>query len=370
MSFASGLPTPIRKLLADAELVLEAPYTRRIFTNRDLAFERVTVIGFDMDYTLAVYRQDELEALSIRCTLDKLLLRGYPEALRDIRSDPAFAIRGLVVELNARQMRGFGSSRAELFAEIDRPRLGELPDQPYVFARWKRCRVAPDYHVEIDGHWYSTPYRLIRELVDVRIAQATFQDLRTQGLGQRFVRTLVVHQRVVARPGAVPDAAGEQPAQRLEVDAAAQEERMVMGEIAKNTTSNCVPDMPTQTGISTAERKITQGCIEQRKFAPLDPRVKRHRKCGGSLVSRADPVVTCGADTNTGDSLYGHRRLFTMVIDARRSMTLVTSRYLRRWRRRRRWLRQRERATGAEPKRCDGEHTAVKRVARDHLGRA
>ncbi len=54
----------------------------------------------------------------------------------------------LVVELNARQMRGFGASRAELFAEIDSPKLGELPDQPYVFARWKRCRVAPDYHVE------------------------------------------------------------------------------------------------------------------------------------------------------------------------------------------------------------------------------
>jgi len=32
---------------------------------------------------------------------------------------------------------------AELFAEVDRPRLGALPDQPYVFARWKRCRVAP-----------------------------------------------------------------------------------------------------------------------------------------------------------------------------------------------------------------------------------
>jgi transposase len=85
------------------------------------------------------------------------------------------AIRSLVVELNARQMRGFGSSRVELFAEIDRPKLGELPDQPYVFARWKRCRVAPDYHVEIDGHWYSTPYRLIRELVDVRIADKTVE---------------------------------------------------------------------------------------------------------------------------------------------------------------------------------------------------
>ena len=85
------------------------------------------------------------------------------------------AIRVLVLELNARQMRGFGSSRAELFAEIDRLKLGELPDQPYVFARWKRCRVAPDYHVEIDGHWYSTPYRLIRELVDVRIADKTVE---------------------------------------------------------------------------------------------------------------------------------------------------------------------------------------------------
>lgn len=85
------------------------------------------------------------------------------------------AIRSLVVELNARQMRGFGSSRAELFAEIDRPRLGALPDEPYVFARWKRCRVAPDYHVEVDGHWYSVPYRLIRELVDVRLAGATVE---------------------------------------------------------------------------------------------------------------------------------------------------------------------------------------------------
>ncbi len=85
------------------------------------------------------------------------------------------AIGVLVGELNARQMRGFGSSRAELFAEIDRLKLGELPDQPYVFARWKRCRVAPDYHVEIDGHWYSTPYRLIRELVDVRIADKTVE---------------------------------------------------------------------------------------------------------------------------------------------------------------------------------------------------
>ncbi len=79
------------------------------------------------------------------------------------------AIKILAVELNARQMRDFGASRAELFAELDKPKLTKLPDQAYAFARWKRCRVGPDYHIEIDRHWYSAPYRLIRELVDARI---------------------------------------------------------------------------------------------------------------------------------------------------------------------------------------------------------
>lgn len=85
------------------------------------------------------------------------------------------AIRRLVGDLNARPMRRFNAGRAELFAEIDRPLLGPLPDEPYVFARWKHCRVAPDYHVEVDGHWYSVPFRLIRELVDVRLAGATVE---------------------------------------------------------------------------------------------------------------------------------------------------------------------------------------------------
>jgi 5'-nucleotidase len=98
MSLVSGLPSPIRRYLHEGELVLEAPFTRRIFTNRDLAFDQISVIGFDMDYTLALYRQDQLEQLSIRCTLDKLIARGYPEPLRDMQADPAFAIRGLVVD--------------------------------------------------------------------------------------------------------------------------------------------------------------------------------------------------------------------------------------------------------------------------------
>jgi transposase len=85
------------------------------------------------------------------------------------------AIRRLVDELNMRVMRGYGASRADLFATVDRPNLQPLPPEAYVFARWKRARVAPDYHVEIDGSWYSVPFGLIRQEVDTRVCGAVVE---------------------------------------------------------------------------------------------------------------------------------------------------------------------------------------------------
>jgi transposase len=84
-------------------------------------------------------------------------------------------IRLLVDELNMRVMRGYGASRADLFATVDRPNLQPLPPEPYTFARWKRARVAPDYHVEVDSCWYSVPFGLIRQEVDVRICGGTVE---------------------------------------------------------------------------------------------------------------------------------------------------------------------------------------------------
>ena len=66
-------------------------------------------------------------------------------------------------------------SRNELFASLDHPALKALPSQRYQFAEWKRCTVAPDYHVEVDDHYYSAPYRLLRETVDVRFTGATVE---------------------------------------------------------------------------------------------------------------------------------------------------------------------------------------------------
>src|SRR5581483_3569828 len=63
-------------------------------------------------------------------------------------------IRQAVADLNSKIMRKLGVSRDELLAQIDQPALKPLPSTPYQYAEWKKCRVAPDYHVEIADHYY------------------------------------------------------------------------------------------------------------------------------------------------------------------------------------------------------------------------
>ena len=85
------------------------------------------------------------------------------------------AIGELVRDINARPMKGFNASRAELFATLDKPALKSLPDEPYTFAVWKRAASRQIITSRVDGHWYSAPFRLICELVDVRIADKTVE---------------------------------------------------------------------------------------------------------------------------------------------------------------------------------------------------
>jgi transposase len=85
------------------------------------------------------------------------------------------AIRGLLVDLNDRKLRGWGRSRRQLFDELDRPALMRLPDEPYEYAEWKRCRVNLDYHVEIAKHYYSVPHSLARQEVEARITARTVE---------------------------------------------------------------------------------------------------------------------------------------------------------------------------------------------------
>jgi transposase len=85
------------------------------------------------------------------------------------------AIGTLLVDLNDRRLRSWGRSRRELFDELDRSALTPLPDEPYEYAEWKRCRVNLDYHVEIAKHYYSVPYNLVHQEVEARITARTVE---------------------------------------------------------------------------------------------------------------------------------------------------------------------------------------------------
>jgi 5'-nucleotidase len=70
----------------------------RVFVNRDLNLANIDWLGFDMDYTLAIYHQQALDELSVQLTVDRMIERGYPRYLRQIRYDTRFPIRGLLVD--------------------------------------------------------------------------------------------------------------------------------------------------------------------------------------------------------------------------------------------------------------------------------
>ena len=86
------------------------------------------------------------------------------------------AIRGMLVRINdERPIRRLGVTRRQLFEELDRPVLKPLPVEPYIFAEWRIRRVGIDYHVDVDRHYYSVPYRFAKEQVEVRLTARTVE---------------------------------------------------------------------------------------------------------------------------------------------------------------------------------------------------
>lgn len=81
------------------------------------------------------------------------------------------AIKELLLELNARVMKTYGCSRAELFERLDQPVLKHLPQHKFEFGKWKTCKVNIDYHIEVERIYYSVPYQLVGEQVEVWVTE-------------------------------------------------------------------------------------------------------------------------------------------------------------------------------------------------------
>jgi 5'-nucleotidase len=122
---------------------------RRVYVNRNLRMDDIDLIGFDMDYTLALYNQRNLESLSITCTLDKLIKqRNYPEDLKQLSYDPQFAIRGLVIDRRCGNIL-----KMDRFGHAGRVYHGKQPldkDERHRLYRTQRIRLSQPRYAWLD----------------------------------------------------------------------------------------------------------------------------------------------------------------------------------------------------------------------------
>jgi transposase len=86
-------------------------------------------------------------------------------------------IREQLADLNARVMKRYGKSRAQLFAEIEKPVLLPLPSARFEYGEWSSATVNIDYHVAFDHHLYSVPHVLaeVHEKVEIRATEHTVE---------------------------------------------------------------------------------------------------------------------------------------------------------------------------------------------------
>ena len=92
------------------------------------------------------------------------------------------AIADLLVDLNQRNFKKLTGTRRSWFESIDQPALKPFPTSAYEPASFKRAKVHIDYHIDIDGHYYSVPHSLIGKTVEARITDYVIEVLHS---GQR-----------------------------------------------------------------------------------------------------------------------------------------------------------------------------------------
>jgi transposase len=100
-------------------------------------------------------------------------------ALRDQRffnvSELNTAIRPLLTKLNEQPFQKLEGSRNNWFVRLEKSELLPLPATSFELANWSRAKVNIDYHVAVEKHFYSAPYQLIHQQLDVRLTDKTVE---------------------------------------------------------------------------------------------------------------------------------------------------------------------------------------------------
>lgn len=163
---------------------LEAPASRipkpeRVWVNRNLKMTSVQWVGFDMDYTLAIYKESTMDSLQVDLTVERLIRRGYPSYLSNLQYDYRFPIRGLLVDKrygNILKMNRFKVVRKGWHGmrQIPKETLKELYTQKRIRPQTSRF------------HWVDTLFTLAEVTAYAAIVEALEKRGEKVDYGQLF----------------------------------------------------------------------------------------------------------------------------------------------------------------------------------------
>lgn len=76
---------------------------------------------------------------------------------------------------NNRVQRKYGVSRYDKFINGEKSKLAALPATGYEGGDWKKSKVHPDSHIQIDFNFYSIPYQHVGKTIDVRVTESSIE---------------------------------------------------------------------------------------------------------------------------------------------------------------------------------------------------
>jgi HAD superfamily 5'-nucleotidase-like hydrolase len=159
--------------------VAKIPRNKRVFVNRSLKMSAIDWVGFDMDYTLAIYRQSEMDRVSVRHTVHKLVARGYPAELLELDYPLELPIRGLLIDKKHGHVL-----KLDRFKHVQKGfhglrRLGR--DELRALYQSKRVRTSGSRF-----HWVDTLYALSEVAVYVKVIEQLEAQGRSVDYGALF----------------------------------------------------------------------------------------------------------------------------------------------------------------------------------------
>jgi transposase len=105
----------------------------------------------------------------------------------------------LMNETNNEPFQKLSGSRASWFADVDQPALRPCPKEDFEFEEWVvGVRVPKDYHINLFNHFYSVPYKLVEQIVDVRFTQYAVEIIHNNGRAASHVRSWAEGEKTTA----------------------------------------------------------------------------------------------------------------------------------------------------------------------------